>query len=178
MRIIAGNFKGRIIKAPKNLPVRPTTDFAKEALFQLLSNELDFTEITVLDLFTGTGNMSYECCSRGAQKVTAVDKARSCFLFVKHTKELLGFEQLYPVKSDAFVFIKRSKPKQYNLVFADPPYALDGVSDLPTQVFEQELLKENGLLVVEHSKEHDFSNSANFAFHRSYGHVNFSFFRN
>ena len=175
MRIISGSHKGRNILAPKNLPVRPTTDLAKESLFNILNNHFDFNEIKVLDLFCGTGNISYEFASRGAMDISAVDKNYQCFTFVKKTSEILGFKNIKVFKSDVFSFIKHSQDP-FDIIFADPPYELDKIDIIPGLIFEKQLLNPNGWLIMEHSAQSNFQGTANLLERRNYGKVNFSIF--
>lgn len=176
MRIISGTFKGRRINAPKKLPVRPTTDMAKEALFNILNNSFYFDELSVLDLFAGTGNISYEFASRGTQNIICVDENYGCIKFINETAE--AFEMpISTIKNDVFKFLESSKGN-YDIIFADPPYdfSLEYFSKIPELVFKNELLDPNGLLIVEHSKHTDLSQLANFSFSKSYGGNMFSFF--
>ncbi|PCJ80585.1 MAG: 16S rRNA (guanine(966)-N(2))-methyltransferase RsmD [Flavobacteriales bacterium] len=175
MRIISGKYKGRRIVAPKNLPVRPTTDFAKEGLFNIIGNHFYFEELHVLDLFAGTGNITYEFASRGAKEVNAVDVNAKCMFFIKKTSTQLGLENLKIYRASAFTFIKRCK-HQYDVIFADPPYDMKEIEKLPDVIFEKNLLKENGWLIIEHSGFVDLSGNARFKEKRSYGSVNFSIF--
>jgi len=176
IRIISGTHRGRKLTAPKNLPVRPTTDFAKESLFNILNNHLDLDGIDALDLFSGTGNISFELASRGAKAVTAVDSNSKCCSFTKEKAIEFGFENIRTVKSNAFSFIKGMSGK-YDLIFADPPYDMDTTNTLPGLIFEKELLKEGGILVVEHNRDTDLSLSEHFQEKRTYGNVNFSIFQ-
>ena len=176
MRIVSGKYRGRTIKAPGNLPTRPTTDMAKEALFNILNNHVYFDQIKVLDLFCGTGNISFEFYSRGSHRVVSVDDHYACINFVKKTSEELQAKGVIEaIKSDAIKFIKRSREK-YDVIFADPPYAFEKYDDLIQSIFENDILEENGLVVVEHDSKHDFENSPFYFNHRKYGTVNFSFF--
>lgn len=175
-RIISGRFRGKIIKAPLNLPVRPTTDFAKEALFNILNNHFYFDEITVLDLFAGTGNLSYELASRGCPAITAVDLNHKCCQFMEKTASSMGFDDNMEVhRSDALEYVKRDY-KVYDLIIADPPYDYSAYSDLVEQVFFRKILKEDGFLILEHDKDTDLSELENFYEMRKYGKVAFSFF--
>ncbi len=178
MRIIGGQFKGRKFYPPaKNWPTRPTTDFAKEGLFNILQNDLDFESIKVLDLFGGTGNHSYEFISRGCQDVTYVDKFPGCVRFVQKTaKELDISDKILVVKADVFKFIHRTKD-QYDYIFAGPPYPLPNIPEIPDLIFEKELLKEDGLFVLEHNPNHNFKNHEFFYNVRNYGQTIFSFFK-
>lgn len=177
MRIISGKNKGRKIIAPANLPVRPTTDMAKESLFNILNNHIDFSEIHALDLFTGTGNITYELVSRGCPHVVSVDADSRCIRFVKQTALLLNYTEINLVQADYRQFISNTH-LQFDLIFADPPYGLEGAAALPELIFENQLLAPEGILVIEHDKQLDFSNQEGFWDHRKYGKVNFSSFRN
>jgi len=175
MRIVSGRYKRRIISPPNNLPVRPTTDMAKESLFNILGNYIDFNGKTVLDLFAGTGNISFEFVSRGCGSVTAVDKDFACIKFITSTGQKLEMKELSVTKMDVFRFIEVSKGK-YDIIFADPPYQLGNIKDISSQIFEHNLLNQDGWLIVEHPGEIDLSESLHFYEHRKYGRVNFSFF--
>lgn len=174
MRIIGGSLKGRKIIAPKNLPVRPTTDQAKESLFNVLNSRVDFSEIDVLDLFSGTGNISYEFVSRGAKSVTSVDANFNCFQFQKKTKTELGLSNYHPFKGDIYRALK-SIPQKFDIIFADPPYQLPTIQTLPDFILQHDLLNENGILIIEHGKETTYEHPL-LTEHRKYGNVNFSFF--
>ena len=171
MRIIRGKHQRRQITAPSNLPVRPTTDMAKESLFNILENHVDFEDITVLDLFAGTGNISYELVSRGCPRVTAVDENNNCIKFIRETATKLNMEELLAIRSDVFRFIPMHKMKY------DPPYDSQHYDLLVSLIFEHNLLKEDGMLVVEHNKFVDFKEHPRFVEQRRYGKVNFSFFK-
>lgn len=178
MRIISGEFKGRRITAPKQLPVRPTTDIAKESLFNILNNHYYFDEITVLDLFAGTGNISYEFASRGCESVTAVDADYGCVKFINATAA--DFEMpIEVIKADVFKFLKQHK-QSYTLIFADPPYDFSDIqfAEIIQLVFDNNLLDDNGMLVIEHSKHTNLSILPNFSFLKNYGGSTFSFFEN
>jgi len=175
MRIIRGNWKSRRINPPANLPVRPTTDLAKEALFNVLENTLDFDDLEVLDLFAGTGNISFEFASRGAQQVTAIEQNFRCAEFIRKTAHDLNMPQLTCIRSDVFRFLKTAK-QQYHLIFADPPYDLPQLPTLPELIFQHNLLCTNGIFVLEHSKTHDFSTHEHFVRCKEYGKTRFSFF--
>lgn len=177
MRIICGKNKGRHITAPSTLPVRPTTDMAKESLFNILNNYFYFDRVTVLDLFAGTGNLTYEFASRGALSVISVDNNSHCTEFIHRTANQLSYNQISVIKSDAFLFTQRCK-QQFDIIFADPPYELEGIEKIIDNVFANNLLKPDGWLVMEHSKVHDFSQHPKFYQHRKYGKVNFSFLVN
>lgn len=176
MRIISGLYKSRKISAPKNLPVRPTTDMAKESLFNILNNHFYFDDISVLDLFAGTGNISYEFASRGTESITCVDQDLGCIKFINQTSE--GFDMpIQTIKSDVFKFLEKST-LQTNIIFADPPYDFsdEQFAKIPKLVFQNNLLLENGLLIVEHSKHTNLSELNHFSYSKSYGGNVFSFF--
>jgi len=174
MRIISGKNRGRQIVAPANLPVRPTTDLGKESLFNILNNYFFFDRVEVLDLFAGTGNITYEFASREALSVTAIDNNSACVDFIRKTINKLGYQNVAIIKNDAFFFISKCK-QQYDIIFADPPYDLEGIEQIVESVFTNHLLKPNGWLVIEHCKAHDFTTHPNFYDHRTYGKLNFSF---
>ena len=178
MRIISGSHKGKRIQAPKKISARPTTDMAKEALFNILNNMIYFEDLEVLDLFAGTGNISYEFASRGAGTITSVDRDPKCTSFIAKTSQSLEFP-IKAVKSDVFSFLNKIKAK-YNIIFADPPYQMSAeeFEKIIKLVFERELLLEEGILILEHSKHTDLSNTAHFKESRKYGGSMFSFFYN
>jgi 16S rRNA (guanine(966)-N(2))-methyltransferase RsmD len=159
-----------------NLPVRPTTDFAKEGLFNILNNLVDYGASRVLDLFTGTGSIAFEFLSRGVVEVTAVDANHRCIDFINKAAAEFGAENMKAVKTNAFVFLKHMTGA-YDLVFADPPYDMEGIDTLPDRVLESGLLVPGGLFILEHSAAHQFETHPCFDQHRNYGSVNFSFFR-
>ncbi len=177
MRIVGGEFKGRKFNPPaSNWPTRPTTDFAKEALFNILSNKFDFSQISVLDLFGGTGNISLEFVSRGVKQVTYVERFRPCVRFLQSLCEELGIEKkLDIVQGNVFKFLSKSE-KKFDLIFADPPYDLKQLSSLPELILSNNLLKKDSTLIVEHDSRHNFSQIESFKELRSYGNVRFSFF--
>lgn len=177
MRIIRGNHRGRRIQAPAKLPVRPTTDLAKESLFNILENTYYFDELKVLDLFAGTGNISYEFASRGAKEIVAVDLNVKCTTFIHQTAEMLKMDKIKTIRANAFNFLK-VKALKFDIIFADPPYDLEGVEKIPELVFQNGILDEDGIMIIEHSKNHDFSEHPNFSRQKKYGNVNFSFFEN
>jgi 16S rRNA (guanine(966)-N(2))-methyltransferase RsmD len=177
MRIIQGKNKGKQIKAPASLPVRPTTDLGKESLFNILNNYFFFDRITVLDLFAGTGNISYEFASRGAMSVTVVDNYQGCTDFIRKTAEKLQLDNISVIRGDAFSFVERSR-QQFDIIFADPPYDLMGLEIIVDHVFANHLLKPSGWLVLEHPREYDFSQHPHFYEHRKYGKLNFTFLVN
>lgn len=176
MRIIGGEHKGRNIIPPRNLRARPTTDFAKENLFNVLSNLIDLEDIDVLDLFAGTGSISYEFASRGAASVTSVEINAVHYNFIKETAAKFGFSNLYPVKANVFLYLK-SVNKQFDVIFSDAPYDLRTAADVVPLVLDGDLLKEDGIFIFEHSKEFDFSSHPRFVQVRNYGSVIFSIFR-
>ena len=176
MRIISGKYRGRAIVPPKNLKARPTTDFAKENLFNVLNNLVDYEECDVLDLFSGTGSISYEFASRGAKSVTSVEVNGVHHAFIKETARKLGCENFYAVHANAFLYLKNTA-KRFDIIFADAPYDLEGSEQIVGLVFDGERLNDEGLLIFEHSSKFDFSQHPNFWQTRTYGSVNFSFFR-
>jgi 16S rRNA (guanine966-N2)-methyltransferase len=175
MRIISGTHKSRRIIAPKGLPTRPTTDYAKEGIFNLIGNEFNIDDCDVLDLFAGIGSVTFEFASRGAKKVICVDQHNGCINFIKKTTLELKFDQIRVLKNDAFRFLKKCDTP-FNIIFADPPYDLKNINEIIEIVFEKNLLKENGLLILEHDKSWDFSKNPNFFMHKKYSNVNFSIF--
>ncbi|MBX3163093.1 MAG: 16S rRNA (guanine(966)-N(2))-methyltransferase RsmD [Bacteroidetes bacterium] len=174
MRIIGGTHKGKQIKTPKDLPVRPTTDFAKEALFNILANKIDFENVSVLDLFSGTGHISLEFASRGSSNSVSVDKNFKCARFLKSVSQELHFN-INTIKADVFDFLKTAHLK-FDLIFADPPYDMPNIADIHQLVFENNLLNEHGMLIIEHGAKTKLENLPHFSQHRKYGNVNFSFF--
>ena len=193
MRIITGKYKGRHFEIPRSFKARPTTDFAKENIFNVLVQYVDFDGATALDLFSGTGSISLELLSRGCSQVVSVELDRDHFRFIQECLKKIGWKveggrwmenstlnpqpsTITPLRGDVFRFLKSCK-QQYDLVFADPPYALKELATLPDIIFERQLLKENGIFVLEHGKDHDFSEHPHFVEHRQYGSVNFSLFQ-
>ena len=177
MRIIGGTLKGLRLNPPKNLPVRPTTDLAKEALFNILQNQIEFDDIKVLDLFCGTGNITYEFASRGAQQVIGVDRSIHCINYIKDTARKHGFTQIKTFKADIFKYLQL-ETEQYDLIFADPPYDMNQIPEIPKIIFDKQLLLPGGLLIVEHQSMQNLSNHPAFTEQRKYGHSSFSFFKN
>ena len=176
MRIISGLYKSRKIVAPKNLPVRPTTDMAKEGLFNVLNNLYYFDDISVLDLFAGTGNISYEFASRGTTSLICVDQDFGCIKFINQTAETFKMP-IQTIKSDVFKYLEKANV-QTNIIFADPPYGFEDeqfflISEL---VFKNNLLLEGGLLIIEHSKHTILSNQDFYSYSKNYGSNVFSFF--
>lgn len=176
MRIISGKYKGKRLIAPKKLPVRPTTDFAKEALFNILNNRISFGNVTFLELFAGTGNISFEMASRGTNDITAVDSDFGCVKFIQKISDELDFG-IQTIKSDVFSFLEKNKQK-FDVIFADPPYDFTDAQfqKIIALIFENNLLNPDGFLVIEHSKHTDLSNSENYFEDRKYGGSKFSFF--
>jgi 16S rRNA (guanine(966)-N(2))-methyltransferase RsmD len=176
MRIIGGEHGGRKISPPSKMPyTRPTTDIAKEGLFNILQNMLDFEGLKTLDLFGGTGAITYELASRGASEQTIVEKDEQMFSFIKKNLETLKIEQARPVKMDVFKFMAMCK-EQYDFIFAGPPYALLNIDDLPKYVFEHNLLKPEGIFVLEHTPRNDYQTHPNFHRIKNYGTTVFTFF--
>jgi 16S rRNA (guanine(966)-N(2))-methyltransferase RsmD len=177
MRIISGKYKGKRITAPKKLPVRPTTDMAKEALFNILNNDFYFEKISVLDLFSGTGNISYEFASRGCDQIIAVDADYGCIKFIGQTAKELNFN-ITAIKSNVFPYLEKAAQKT-DIIFADPPYdlTLAEFGKIPELVFKNQLLEQDGVLIVEHSQQMDLSPLTYFSHQRKYGGSVFSFFQ-
>ena len=182
MRIISGTHKSRRIIAPKNLPVRPTTDLAKEGLFNILANHfhmphpLGWQDIKILDLFAGTGNITYEFASRGCKGITAVDINYKCVQFIKQQITSLDFHNINIIRYDVFKFLAVCKDS-YDIIFADPPYEMADIELITDLVFENRLLSNGGWLVIEHKKEIEFSKHKHFTRQKKYGNVNFSIFK-
>ncbi|MCQ2298960.1 MAG: 16S rRNA (guanine(966)-N(2))-methyltransferase RsmD [Bacteroidales bacterium] len=175
MRIIAGSLRGRRLNPPANLPVRPTTDMARESLFNILNNYVDYEECSVMDLFAGTGAVSLEFVSRGAKEVTSIEINSQGCEYIKQTAQQFGVKNIHVVRADVFDLLKRAY-KKFDIVFADPPYACEDLPKLPDLVFEHDILNEDGIFILEHPKEYDFADHPHFWQHRAYGKVNFSFF--
>jgi 16S rRNA (guanine966-N2)-methyltransferase len=176
MRIIAGELGGRRISPPSKMPyTRPTTDIAKEGLFNILENNLDISSLKTLDLFGGTGSISYELASRGAKDCTIIEKDSSMFEFIKKTANELKLKNLRVIKSDVFKFIRQSQEK-FDFIFAGPPYALTTIDDLPKLVFEKNLLNPKGWFVLEHTPRNDYKKFPFYATERNYGTTIFSIF--
>lgn len=178
MRIITGKYKGRHFDIPRTFKARPTTDFAKENIFNVLNGYIDLDGAEALDLFSGTGSITLELLSRGCSRVTSIELDRDHHRFICDCIHRLNVAdaQALPLRADAFRFVKSCR-QQYDIVFADPPYALKELPQIPDLVFERALLKPDGILVFEHGKDHDFSQHPRFVEHREYGSVNFSLFR-
>jgi 16S rRNA (guanine966-N2)-methyltransferase len=175
MRIISGKYKGRRLSAPSNITARPTTDFAKEGLFNLLNNRIDFEGIDVLDLFAGTGGIGIEFVSRDCKSVTSIEQNDRHCAFIRKICDELKITNLSLLKTDVFKFIG-SCHAQFDVIFADPPYELEKLETIPDLIFSKNLLKFDGLFVLEHSAKYSFELHPNFVDHRHYGSVNFSFF--
>ena len=177
MRIISGTYRGRRLSPPKNITARPTTDFAKESLFNLLNNRMDFEGIDMLDLFAGTGGIGLECVSRGAREVTAVELAHVQQNWIIACCKQLGIRNLSLIRGDVFKFLSSCRAK-YDLIFADPPYAMEQLPTLPDVILESySILKPDGWLVIEHGKDTDFTTHPRHVESRTYGSVHFSFFQ-
>lgn len=182
MRIIGGRLRGRIIEVPPRYPARPTTDFAREALFNILDNEYDFEDLKVLDLFGGTGAISYEFASRGASRVYCVEMSRENVSFIRREAARLGLDAVVPVHQNVFDFLPICR-ERFDIVFADPPYALEGVETLPDRVFglapdgaAESILHPERYFILEHGSEHSFTGHPLFVKEKVYGRVHFSFF--
>ena len=176
MRIISGKYKGKRLVAPNKLPVRPTTDFAKEALFNILNNKINFSEVSLLDLFSGTGNISFEFGSRGTKNIVSVDQHYGCVKYINKIADELSFP-IQTVKADVLKYLSSSALK-FDVIFADPPYDLsqENFNAIITKTFEKNILNENGMLIIEHSKHSDLSKIPHFKDARRYGGSVFSFF--
>ena len=175
MRIVGGKYKGRIFKPGKKFKARPTTDIAKEGLFNILVNRYEFSNKNILDLFSGTGSIGYEFISRGVKNATLVEKNYSHYKFILDAVDQLKIENATVFKADAFKFVEKTG-ETFNIVFADPPFDLPQINEIPDAVINNNILAEEGVLIIEHPKEVDFSSHPNFKEIRNYGKVNFSFF--
>lgn len=176
MRIISGKFGGRRINPPANMPhTRPTTDIAKEGLFNILQNRISFEDIKTLDLFGGTGSISYELASRGAGNLTIIEKDNAMHAFIKKNVDMLGIENCKILKMDVFNFLTNCT-EQFDFIFAGPPYALGSIDELPKIIVEKKLIAENGFFVLEHTPRNNYENFEGFSFVRNYGTTLFSFF--
>ncbi|SJZ48532.1 16S rRNA (guanine(966)-N(2))-methyltransferase RsmD [Segatella oulorum] len=176
MRIITGRYKGRHFDIPRTFKARPTTDFAKENIFNVLQGYTDFDGKRALDLFAGTGSISLELASRGCQQVVSVEANRDHAAFIRQCFAKLGTDNQLLIRGDVFKFLKTCR-QSFDFIFADPPYALRELPQIPDLILESTLLRPDGLLVFEHGKDHDFSQHPRFVEHRQYGSVNFSIFR-
>ena len=177
MRIISGTHKSRQFHIPDNLGIRPTTDFAKEALFNILQNRIDFEGMSALDLFGGSGSMSYEFASRGCSEIMCIEKNPKCSEFIKKTSREFKFENIKVTTMDVFRFLGLCSGT-FDIIFADPPFKLENIERIPALVFEKNILKENGMLIVEHPVDVNFSSINQLQETREYGTVNFSIFGN
>lgn len=175
MRIIAGKFRGHRISPPTKIDARPTTDFAREGLFNVLNNRVYFPGLKVLDLFAGTGAVSFEFYSRGVEDILAVDKAPLSYTFISKTAARFEMSGLKPLRADVFEFLKKHRTK-FDLIFADPPYAMENIEEVHQLIMDNDLLEDDGELILEHSEHKDFSHLSGFTEKRKYGNVNFSFF--
>lgn len=177
MRIISGKHKGRRLSAPKKLPVRPTTDMAKEGLFNILNNQYNFGSLTVIDLFSGTGNISYEFASRGVKEIIAVDAHYGCVGYIKSTADELD-APIDIIKSDVFKFLEKNDHLSADIIFADPPYNFteEQFGEIASLVFKNNLLNDDGVLIIEHSKYTSLENAPHHSTDRKYGGSIFSFF--
>jgi 16S rRNA (guanine966-N2)-methyltransferase len=176
MRVIGGRLRGLRLNPPAKLPVRPTTDLAKEALFNILINQIDPEQIRVLDLFSGTGNISIEFASRGAPLIVSVDRDHGCFTYLKTIASQHRLQAIRPVKADVFKFMKHDN-EQYDLIFADPPYNMPQLNKIAPEVFRYKLLRTGGVLIIEHPSLKKLDNDPHFTEQRIYGSSAFSFFR-
>ncbi len=176
MRIVSGKFKGRRFSPPTHITARPTTDFAKEALFNVLNNYISFEDCVALDLFAGTGSISYEFASRGVKRVVSVEMSDKHLDFIHKIRQELGLMKVvYPIKMNVFRYIQQGK-EQFDVIFADPPYEMKELPQLPALVLQGNLLSDDGIFILEHSAKQDFSQEPYFLEHRQYGNVNFSLF--
>lgn len=175
MRIISGKYKSRLIKVPANLRARPTTDFARENLFNILNNFIDWEKTNALDLFSGTGSIAFELVSRGCPRVVCVESNTLHYRFICNTKETLEANELWPLRADAFKYIK-SNHEKFDLIFADPPYDMQLLNTIPDLIFKQDIVAKDGMLILEHSKDHNFADHPHFWKEKKYGSVHFSIF--
>ena len=176
MRIISGKYRGKHIHPPRGFRARPTTDFAKESLFNILLNWYDLDEVEGLDLFAGTGSISYEFASRGARQVTAIERDPVHQAFIRKTCAQLGADQVSVIRADVFRFLKKAS-QHYDIIFADPPFSHPGLKELPDAVFSGDFLSKGGIFILEHPGDYSFNAHPHFLEIRKYGGVNFTFFR-
>ena len=176
MRITSGKHKGRVLYAPTSLPVRPTTDFAKQALFNILTNTIDLKKICFLDLFAGTGNISYEMASRGCNSITCVDLQADCINYIKETAFKLNINGIACYTTDVAHFLK-SNTNKFDVIFADPPFDFEKIIEIPNWIFESKVLAKNGIFILEHFSKIKFTNYSELYNERNYGKLNFSFFK-
>lgn len=175
MRIITGKYKGRHFDIPRTFKARPTTDFAKENIFNVMGGYIDFDGKQALDLFSGTGSITLELLSRGCERVVSIEQDRDHHAFIKQCLAKIGAENCLPLRADVFRFIKSCRQK-FDFIFADPPYALERLPEIPSLVLSSGILTDDGVFVFEHGAKNDFSADSHFVEHRSYGSVNFSIF--
>lgn len=175
MRIISGIYRGRIISAPKNFSVRPTTDLAKEGLFNILQNEIDFETASVLDLFAGIGSISFESASRGVADIISIERNSQHANFIKQTAKALGISQMHVLPQDVRDFLKIAH-RSFDLIFADPPYDLPWIAQIPDYIFSSKAVTEDSTVIIEHPAEIDYSQHSNYSHTRKYGKVHFSWF--
>lgn len=176
MRIITGMYKGRRFEVPHTFKARPTTDFAKENIFNVLNGYIDLDGASALDLFSGTGSISLEMLSRGCDRVISVEADKDHHAFIRQCLAKIGTDKCVPLRTDALRFIKGCR-EQFDFIFADPPYAMPELPEIPEMVLSGNLLKPDGVFVFEHGKKNDFSDHPRFVEHRAYGSVNFSIFK-
>ena len=176
MRIIGGKFKGRRFQAPTNIKARPTTDFAREGLFNLLMHRLELSNAEVLDLFAGTGSLSFEFASRGAKRVISIDKDSTSFASIKKNAMAMDIDTVFCMRMDVLRYLKDRKDS-FDIIFADPPYQLEVHEKVHQLIMENEFLRSDGLFILEHSEYTSFENLSGFIEQRQYGHVNFSFYK-
>ena len=176
MRIVGGQYRGRQFRPGKSFKARPTTDMAKESLFNILQNRVDFEDIKVLDLFSGTGSISFEFASRGCKDVTSVEMNFQHYSFIMEVIEKLDDKNIHSIKANAFQFIKKSG-QSFDLIFADPPYDHNQFLEIPDLILANDILRSNGIFILEHPKKYDFSKYPEFKEMRNYGSVHFSFFQ-
>jgi 16S rRNA (guanine966-N2)-methyltransferase len=176
MRIISGTYRGKRINPPKSFKARPTTDFSKEGLFNILMNNFDLEELDVLDLFSGTGGISYEFVSRGARSVVAIEKEHAHYSFIRNTCQELEMDMVNVIRGDVFRYLKRPY-QSFDIIFADPPYDHPLLDTLPDLIFSTEILAKEGTFILEHPGDHSFTSHNHFSEHRKYGGVNFTFFK-
>jgi len=175
MRIIRGQYGRRRFDVPTNITARPTTDMARENIFNVLENLIDFEGLTALDLFAGTGAVTFEFASRGCSQVVCVEKAKTQYDFIRKVKGQLNADMVTPVRGDVFRFIA-SCQQQFDVIFADPPYDLPELPQIPELIMNSAMVKPGTLIIIEHSRANDFSSLPHFKQHRAYGKVNFSIF--
>ena len=176
MRIISGKFKGGRFEPPANITARPTTDFAKESLFNLINNRMDLEDTTCLDLFAGTGSISYELVSRGCDHVTSIEMSERQLGYMRKMIKDLKIDNMRIMRMDVFRFIESTSSGSFDFIFADPPYQLDNIMEIPDKIFANNLLNKTGILIIEHGSKTNFEAHPYFSEHRNYGNVHFSFF--